>query len=78
MAILSEINQEQLEVQLQVENTRHANQLAYFSKQSKVEFIRLATQVLLENARSKPVDSREVTASDIATFADSLIAYNNT
>lgn len=47
------------------------------AKNHKLEAIRMAKEVLVENRRSKPVDEREVTASDITTFADTLITYIN-
>jgi enoyl-CoA hydratase len=36
--------------------------------------IRLAKETLIENARSKPADSRDVTPADITAFADALVA----
>lgn len=47
------------------------------AKQIRLEAIRLAKETLVENARSKPVDSREVTASDVQAFAQSLVSYIN-
>lgn len=67
--------QAQVDIQLAVENARHSNQMIYQSKQAKLEAIRLAKETLLENARSKPVDSRDVTAADIAQFAQTLVSY---
>jgi hypothetical protein len=67
--------QGQLDIQVAVENTRHANQLVLQAKQAKLEAVRMAKETLVENARSKPADSREVTAADIATFATTLTAY---
>ena len=69
--------QSQVDVQIAVENARHANQLEMQVKQAKLEAIRLAKETLIENARSKPADSREVTAADITTFAAALIASIN-
>lgn len=47
------------------------------SKTRRLEAIRIAKETLLENARSKPVDARDVSAADITAFADSLIQYIN-
>ena len=58
-----------------LEATRHANQLALQTKQAKLEAVRLAKETLLENARSKPVGERDVTAADVTAFADTLVAY---
>jgi hypothetical protein len=52
-----------------------ANEAARLAKGQKLEAVRLAKEVLIENARSKSVDSREVTATDITTFAATLMAY---
>jgi hypothetical protein len=59
------------------DSARRANEVAAQAKQAKLEAIRLAKDVLIENARSKAVDSRDVTAADITAFADTLIAYVN-
>ena len=69
--------QAQIDVANAMETTRHANQLEYQAKLNKLETIRLAQQTLIENARSKPVDARDVTAADITAFADTLMASIN-
>lgn len=76
MALTTEL-QAQLELSDAMEATRHTNQMAIQTKQTKLEAIRLAKETLIENARSKPADSREVTAADITTFAAALIASIN-
>ena len=76
MALTAE-QQSQLELSDAMEATRHTNQMAVQAKQTKLEAIRLAKETLIENARSKPVDSREVTAADITAFADALVASVN-
>jgi hypothetical protein len=69
--------QAQIDVQTEVENVRHANQLALEAKRAKLETVRLAKDVLIENARSLPADSREVTAAAITAFATTLVNYVN-
>jgi hypothetical protein len=76
MALTTE-QQAQVDIQIAVENVRHANQLALQAKQTKLEAVRLAKETLIENARSKPADSRDVTAADITAFADALVASIN-
>ena len=63
--------------QMDMENARHANNMAQQAKQAKLEAVRRAKETLIENARSKPVDTREVTAADITAFAAALEAYVN-
>ena len=63
--------------QLDLENARSANQMAIQAKQAKLEAVRLAKETLIENARSKPVDARDVTAADITAFAAALEAHIN-
>ena len=76
MALTAE-QQSQLDLQLAFENARHANQMAAESKRAKLEAVRLAKETLIENARNKPVDTRDVTAADITAFAASLEAHIN-
>lgn len=63
--------------QMDLETARSANQMALQAKQAKLEAVRLAKETLIENARSKPVDARDVTAADIAAFAAALEAHIN-
>jgi|688.fasta_scaffold1703602_1 hypothetical protein len=57
-----------LEYQSQVQKLNHA-------ARDRLELVRLAKETLLENARSKPVETREVTAEDILTFANKLTNF---
>jgi hypothetical protein len=74
MALTAE-QQSQVNIADAMENNRHTNQMALQAKQAKLEAVRLAKEVLLENARSKAVDSRDVAAADITAFAGTLVAY---
>ena len=74
MALTTE-QQSQVDISDAIEATRHANQMALQAKQAKLEAVRLAKEVLIENARSKAVDSRDVAAADITAFAGTLVAY---
>jgi hypothetical protein len=65
----------QQQFQMDMEAARHANQMAMEAKRAKLETVRLAKETLIENARSKPVDSRDVTAADITAFAAALEAH---
>ena len=76
MALTAE-QQSQVDLNDAIEATRFANQSALQAKQAKLEAVRLAQQTLLENARSKAVDSRDVTAADITTFAEAIVTYIN-
>ena len=67
--------QAQIDISNAIDATRHVNQMALQTKQAKLEAVRLAQQTLIENARSKAVDSRDVAAADIVAFAGTLVAY---
>lgn len=74
----------QLFVQKEMEQIRHQNMMALEQKRAetearraKLETLRIAKDMLTENSRSKPVESREVTAADITAFAASLEAHLN-
>ena len=43
----------------------------------KMEAVRLAKDVLMENDRNKPTGERGITASDVTAFADAIITYIN-
>jgi DNA-binding ferritin-like protein (Dps family) len=75
--ILTVEQQAQLDIAIAIETSRATQQAAAQTKLTKLEAIRLAKETLIENARSKPADLREVTAADITTFADALIASIN-
>jgi hypothetical protein len=75
-----------LEDQIALENARQANQtasetqrnanvVAMEAKRIKVDMVKLAKEVLVENARSLPVESRNLTAEQIQAYAASLISY---
>ena len=76
MALTAEY-QAQVDIQLALENARHANQMQVEAARVKLEAVRLAKETLIENARSKPVDARDVSAADIQAFAQTLVAYIN-
>jgi len=65
---------DQIAYQEASEAGRRAHEIAMESRRAKLEAIRLAKETLIENARSKPADSRDVTPADITAFADALVA----
>lgn len=67
---LSEEQQQAVEYEMALFNAREV-------ARTKIEMVRLAKEVLIENARSKPVDSRDVSAADIEAFAQTLVTYIN-
>jgi|APGre2960657404_1045060.scaffolds.fasta_scaffold08822_2 hypothetical protein len=76
MALTTE-QQAQVDIAIAIDTSRNTQQAASEAKRTKLEAIRLAKETLIENARSKPADSREVTAADITAFADVLVASIN-
>jgi ATP-dependent protease HslVU (ClpYQ) ATPase subunit len=49
--------------------------IANEQKRNRMELVRIAKEVLVENNRSKPVDSRDLLANDITDYAQSLIDF---
>ena len=76
MALTPE-QQAEIEMQEAREAGRRAHELAMEKRRARLEVVRLAKETLIENARSKPADSREVTAADITAFAATLEAHIN-
>lgn len=72
---LTNEQQAQLTIQMEVEAARHANQMQAEAKRNRLEAVRLAKETLIENARSKPIEESTVSAADITTFAEQLVAY---
>ena len=54
---------------------RRSQDIANEQRRNKMELVRLAKEVLIENNRSKPVDSRDLSADDITAYAQSLLIY---
>jgi hypothetical protein len=67
----------QQQFQIDMENTRNANQVAVEQKRTRLEVIRLAKETLIENARYKSTEEAGVTATEITVFADELNTYVN-
>jgi hypothetical protein len=76
MALTAE-QQTEIDLQEARESGRRAHEIAMEQRRARLEAVRLAKETLIENARSKPVDARDVSASDITTFANSLNQYIN-
>lgn len=72
---LSDIQLKEIEYTIALDKARNATVDATQKKNHKLELVRLARDVLIENARSKPADSRDVSAEDIIAFADTLVDY---
>lgn len=55
------------------------DQVAFQNAQSaqhyKMESLRIAKEILMENDRNKPVGDRGITAADITAFAQSLTQF---
>jgi len=45
------------------------------SSPDRMEAIRIARDILMENDRNKPTGERGITASDVTTFADAIITF---
>lgn len=65
------------EFQLELESQRAAIHETLDNKRARLEAVRLAKEVLIENSRNKPIDSRDVSAKEITAFAETLISYVN-
>jgi hypothetical protein len=76
MAFTTE-QQAQVDIQIAIDAARTAGQVEADARRAKLEAVRLAKETLIENRRNLPVDQREVTAADITSFANTLVAYVN-
>ena len=76
MAFTAE-QQAQIDVQNAIDQGRRDHETVQQARLARLEAVRLAKEVLIENARSKSVDERDVTAADITAFAAVLITTIN-
>lgn len=76
MALTPE-QQSEIDLQEARDAGRRAHEIAMEQRRARLEAVRLAKETLIENARSKPVDARDVSAADVTTFANALNQYIN-
>jgi hypothetical protein len=77
MALSPEM-QEQVDMQLAIENNRAANQAAQEAARAKLDAVRMAKEILIENRRTKPAaEATDITASAVTALADDLAGYIN-
>ena len=68
MAIVADLNA-QLEHQKAIDASRHANQLEIQTRTAKLEAIRMAKEIVMENHRTVP-SGTAISAGDITTIAE--------
>lgn len=76
MALTTE-QQQQLEYEIAVTTARMEAETSREAQRNRFELTRIAKEVLIENARVKPADSRDVSAADIIAFATALDNFVN-
>ena len=57
------------------EQARDAAHEAARLVERRMEAVRLARDILMENNRNKPTGERGITAADVTTFADAIVNY---
>lgn len=77
MALTPEM-QAQVDMQKAIEDNRAANQAAQEAARAKLEAVRMAKEILVENRRTKPAaEASDITAAAVTTMADELVSYIN-
>ena len=71
LAEMERIHQNQIEL----EKIRSENNIANSLIQHKLELLRHAKDVLIENKRNAPIGERDVTDEDIIKYATSLLKF---
>lgn len=75
MALSPEL-QAQVDMQIAVEQARSELQEAGHGKARKMEAIRLAKEILIENRRTKAVaDAADISDEQVTTYAASIVSY---
>lgn len=62
------------QTQITQENLRRENELFMDRRRVTLECIRLAKETLIESARYKSVDDRDISAANIVSFANELVS----
>ena len=74
----TEEQQAQLDIQIATEDNRAANQAAADAKRAKLEALRIAKEVLVENRRTKTAaEATDIDDADVTNFAAALTAFVN-
>jgi galactokinase len=74
----TEEQQAQLDIQIATEDNRAANQAAADAKRAKLEALRIAKEVLVENRRTKTAaEAVDIDNADVTNFAAALTAFVN-
>ena len=74
----TEEQQAQLDIQTATENNRAANQAAADVKRAKLEMVRTAKEILVENRRTQAAaDATDITASAVTALATDLTTFVN-
>jgi hypothetical protein len=76
MALTAE-QQDQIDFQTAMDAGRRVHEISMEQRRARLEAVRLAKETLIEAARSKPVDQRDVSAADIVSFATTLENHVN-
>lgn len=77
MALTPEM-QAQVDMQAAIEANRAATQAAQEAARAKLEAVRMAKDILVENRRTKPAaEASDITVAAITTMANELASYIN-
>ena len=75
---LTEEQQQTVDQQNAIEDNRSTNQAAQEAKRAKVDTLRMAKEILVENRRTQAAaDATDITASAVTTLAADLATFVN-
>ncbi len=77
MQMQDEMQKWSMNEQKKMEESRRAHENKMENRRVKIDMIKIATDTLTENARSKPVADRDISSNQIKEFAEELINYVN-
>jgi|LakMenEpi03Aug12_release.lakeMendotaPanAssembly.Ray.scaffolds.fasta_scaffold1345841_2 hypothetical protein len=67
----------ELASQQETEKARREHEQEMEARRAKLELLRMAKEIIVENARNKPVEEAGITAAEIAAFAEELATQFN-
>jgi len=61
-----------IDAQVLISEKQHTQQMVELEKKARLDAFRMAKEILMENAKAKPVNEREITPVDITNYANAL------
>jgi hypothetical protein len=73
LSLALQVSNQEAQSKLQAE--QHANTMEMQARQARLSAIQIAQTTLIANRNNQPVDAREIAATDITGYAETIVSY---